>query len=286
MIITVNYTRIHNNNDLAPAYEKGVPEDEILHYHHFPNKRPKQHGYFYHELQPNKEEFIPYNTFQKHNQKIMKPQMTPLRKRSKKPKNNYQQAFESSTDDVMYEEALQGALNSSKYEDNRFSYAPAPLPPRSHHKEIMSNISSPILQKEEDLKIDSPVANPYLITEYHRQIETIITSGTSKKPRLISNILISINRSLLLTIDSYINFAPKEGSKDDVLGMSFDSQISQTFEQGRFHNGSHVMDKLKGGFAEFTLTNNTLMKILKLVKNYCENEYVKYIIMSNIAVAF
>lgn len=225
----------------------------------------------------------------------MKPLMAPLPKHSRKSrKSQYQQAFEtfeSSTDEIIYAESLQEVVNSSDYDEdgNRYEYAAAPLPPRSHHQDMVSNLSTPILQNMKYRgikKLESQIVNPYLITEYHRQIDAIIASGTSNKRRLVSDAMISINRSLLLTIDSYINFSSKQGFKGELVGMSFDSQLSQTFQQGRFHNGDHVLNKLKNEYLEFTLTNNTLMKILKLAKNYCENGYVKYIIMSNVAVAF
>lgn len=246
-------------------------------------------------MQPNEGEFIPYSPFAKTNQKIMKPLMAPLPKHSRKSrKSQYQQAFEtfeSSQDEIIYAESMLDVVNSSDYyeSENKFGYAPAPLPPRSHHQDMVSNLSTPILQKmkyNSSNKFESQIVNPYLITEYFHQIEAIIESGTSNKRRLISDIIISVNRSLLLTIDSYINFSSKPGDKGELVGMSFDSQLSQTFQQGRFHNGDHILNKLKDEYLEFTLTNNTLMKILKLTKNYCENGYVKYIIMSNVAVAF
>lgn len=148
-----------------------------------------------------------------------------------------------------------------------------PLPVTKVKHEIISNISIPIVYKTS-------------AKDFQIEIENIISTDIPNKKRLINQIMMKLNKSLLLSIDNYVNFNRKDNDGDDKVDMSYDSQLTNNFEEGRVHNATNILEKWKDNNPQFTLKNSNLALIYSIVNSYAENQYIRYIINSNTSVAF
>lgn len=93
-----------------------------------------------------------------------------------------------------------------------------------------------------------------------------------------------INKSLLVSINSCLNFNNKELEGGDESNASFNSQLSDQVPHTRIAN----FDTSDWNIAppEIEMTINTLVRILNLVKRYWETSCLKFILVSNISIGF
>lgn len=189
-------------------------------------------------------------------------------------KQSYNRYETESDQDVYYDKSKPKYIDeSSELESDviEYKYHRPSLPPKANKYEIVSSIPIPVISKT-------------AVEYFHREIEAIVASKTKNKKKMISNVMLSLNKCLLLSIDSYVNLSVKDEIRDDI-NMSFESQLSNQISN-RISNFYPTATKWRERYPEIILSSSNLLKVLKLAKVYCENTYVKYIITSNVIVAY
>ena len=184
--------------------------------------------------------------------------------------------YESSSDQgypAHYKNRYEGESSDQNDENSRIYSQKPRLPPKSHNFDMTSNLSLPIVRKAR-------------IEEFEHDIESIISSNSQNKKKKISNIILILNKCLLLSIDSYISFISEGDFEEGTTNLSYDSQLSQQLADHRISNFQHLANSWRETLPEIVLNHSSLIKLLKLVKTYCSNNYLRFIISSNVVVAF
>ena len=242
-----------------------MDEDQIIEYIKFPNKRVKNMEFESHRREVTDDSYQKYSPFNR----SQKQKRTFRISRGRTPKRNkviYQtykhapQVYDSiSEQDMRYRESqMPDLLDNSEFESGSKYINRPPLPIK---QEVISNISLPILNKVS-------------VKDFQIEIEDILSSEVSNKKKLVSKIMQRINKSLILSIDSYVNFIRRENmdEKDNMIYDSIlvdqNSNLSRSIDQGRVHNSNHVIEKWKEANPQFTLSNSNLSLLYKLMNSY------------------